>query len=91
MNKRHFLAAAAVALTAAAGSATQASETIVPETTIPVPAITVSPDGELQYSPEYQHVADNDKSDNPTWEPLNIGGCPNSSPACGDVSNSGCR
>ncbi len=56
MNKRHFLAAAAVALTAAAGSAAQASETIDPETTTQVPAITVNPDGELQYAPEFQCI-----------------------------------
>ncbi len=60
MNKRHFLAAAAVALTAAAGSATQASETIVPEAT-QVPAITVNSNGELEYAPEFQGIAANDR------------------------------
>ena len=45
--------AIAAALTIASGAA-QASEPVVPEATIPVSAISVSPEGELQFTSEFQ-------------------------------------
>lgn len=61
MKRTSIFAATAAALTIAAGVA-QASEPVVPETTTPVPAISVSPEGDLQFAPEFQGVVDNDNA-----------------------------
>ena len=74
--KLSTMAAAAAVLTVAAGAASQAAEQpVAPETTASVPAITVSADGELQYSSEFQRIADYDRGAVDDETILTLGAC----------------